>query len=561
MTAGHTEIFRALMDLCKPNPAPAVAGAGNDVFEEVRNRMIDLYGAAVDHPDFHHCYRLCLDVGGRDSIHLQNLYDFTQLFVNPKVRNLRFEAYAMVAPLPWGLPRFKIAVIKWTWKQPPVRGWCPVPPNLGNRVNPSSPTSLREAVDDMEHAMTILTMDVAPVVDKEVGKGSTVRWLAEVDIGLVQKLLCVPRNPEDGQTKGDQLRVLRKECGEFLAVKISNISPTAVTAFNNHYDPSSWNQAGKMNEILRRTHEVVNDRVVLERVKEEQKEKPAKAKSAVADPGLDVLIPHAAQLDDRGRVHYPPTEYVKPAVLAMTVELRTWWHLIDEEHKLDALKAAFRTACWNCQQQHRLLLQKIAIIRKGSEHFVKTTGAIAAKQLIIPLFFRKLSSVCTRDEAKANHYAVDALITRSTTELEQLTGIEQQQETCDLVVMPECKVPHAEQGKEPKPSKGDNMHPFWAINRRQKRDEVCNCKLGVKEITVVHSAPAGPDDAPEHGSTMRAHIPFIYNDVDLPEGAKLVLTWDLKPETQKPKSVRTWHTDFEAKEHKRAKLAGASGGG
>ena len=90
---------------------------------------------------------------------------------------------------------------------------------------------------------------------------------------------------------------------------------------------------------------------------------------------------------------------------------------------------------------------------------------------------------------------------------------------------------------------------------------MCNCRLGVKEITVVHSAPAGPDDAPEHGSTMRAYIPFIYNDVDLPEGATLVLTWDLKPETQKPRKERTWHTDFELKEHKRAKLAGASGGG
>ena len=104
---------------------------------------------------------------------------------------------------------------------------------------------------------------------------------------------------------------------------------------------------------------------------------------------MDVLTPHAASLDDRGRVLYPPTEYAKPAVAAMTVELRTWWHLIDEEHKLDALKAAFRTACWNCQQQHRLLLQKIAIIRKGSEVFVKTTGAIAAKQLILPLFFQE----------------------------------------------------------------------------------------------------------------------------------------------------------------------------
>ena len=59
---------------------------------------------------------------------------------------------------------------------------------------------------------------------------------------------------------------------------------------------------------------------------------------------------------------------------------------------------------------------------------------------------------------------------------------------------------------------------------------------------------------------MRAHIPYIYNDVDLHEGATLVLTWHLKPDNQKPKKTRTWHTEFESKEHKRAKLAGASRG-
>ena len=186
MTAGHTEIFRALVELCKPNPTPMPRGAVATVseFEKIRNRMLDLYGAAVDHPDFHHCYRFCLDVGGCDSPHLQNLYDFTQLFVNPKVRNLRFESYAQVAPLPWELPRFKIAVLKWTWKQRPIKGYCPVAPNLANRVHPTSTTTLREAIDNMEHAMEILTMDVSTVVDQHVGQGETVRWLAEVDIGL-----------------------------------------------------------------------------------------------------------------------------------------------------------------------------------------------------------------------------------------------------------------------------------------------------------------------------------------------------------------------------------------
>ena len=95
----------------------------------------------------------------------------------------------------------------------------------------------------------------------------------------------------------------------------------------------------------------------------------------------------------------------------------------------------------------------------------------------------------------------------------------------------------------------------------QKKGDKCNCQITRKSTTVVVCAPPGPAGAPALTETFHAHIPYIYNDVDLPEGAKLVLTWDLKPETQKPKSVRTWHTDFEAKEHKRAKLAGTSGGG
>ena len=137
------------MDLCKPKPAPTVVGAVDEAFEEVRGRMIDLYGAAVDHPDFHFCYRLVLETGGRDSPHLKNLYDFTQLHVNPKVRNIRFDTYAMVAPLPWALPRFKMAMLKWTWKQPTTRGWCPAPPNVGSRERPDSATTLRDAIEAM----------------------------------------------------------------------------------------------------------------------------------------------------------------------------------------------------------------------------------------------------------------------------------------------------------------------------------------------------------------------------------------------------------------------------
>ena len=281
----------------------------------------------------------------------------------------------------------------------------------------------------------------------------------------------------------------------------------------------------------------------------------------VTDTGLDVLTPKAASLDDRGRVLYAPREYAKPAVAPMTVELRPWWNMIEDELKIDAYKSAFRTACWNFQQQHRLLQQDIVIIRKGTEVLVKTTAAVAANQLVIPMFFRKHSSVCTAGETKGNkhHYAVDAAITFPTTEHERLSGIEQAQNEIDLTVGPELKVPSAEPGKQPKATKGDNMHPFWAITRRQKKDDVCNCLMGSKLISVVVCAPAGPDDAPEYGSTLHAHIPYIYNDAALEKGTTLVLSWHLKPEEQKAKKNRTWRTDFESREQKRARQAVTSG--
>ena len=169
--------------------------------------------------------------------------------------------------------------------------------------------------------------------------------------------------------------------------------------------------------------------------------------------------------------------------------------------------------------------------------------------------------MCTAGETKGNkhHYAVDAAITFPTTEHERLSGIEQVQNEIDLTVGPELKVPSAEPGKQPKATKGDNMHPFWAITRRQKKDDVCNCKLGRKEVKVAHCAPAGPDAAPEYGSTLHAHIPYIYNDAAREKGTTLVLRWHLKPEEQKAKKNRTWHTDFESREQERARQAVTSG--
>eukprot|EP00959_Pyramimonas_sp_CCMP1952_P001558 32003-Pyramimonas_sp.AAC.1 len=58
MTTGHLEILSTLVGLCKPGPDGCVP------FEPVRDRLIDLYGAEIDHPDFLHLFKVACDAGG-----------------------------------------------------------------------------------------------------------------------------------------------------------------------------------------------------------------------------------------------------------------------------------------------------------------------------------------------------------------------------------------------------------------------------------------------------------------------------------------------------------------
>ena len=149
MATAHTEVMKTLMGLCKPDPD----GDRTVLFEPVRDRMIDLYGSVVDHPDFHHAFRLVLDSGGGDSPHMKDLGDFTSVHVNPKMRKLRFGTYAAVAVLPYNFPGMKNGLLKWAWYQKPVHGWCPVPPSLAYRLDGKSKTAMLRAGHQIEEVM------------------------------------------------------------------------------------------------------------------------------------------------------------------------------------------------------------------------------------------------------------------------------------------------------------------------------------------------------------------------------------------------------------------------
>ena len=83
METGHTEIMNTLVSLCKPDPTAKTPVVD---YEHIRDKMVDLYGSLVDHPDLHLAFRFVLDAGGADSRHMKDLHDFTSVHVNPKMR-------------------------------------------------------------------------------------------------------------------------------------------------------------------------------------------------------------------------------------------------------------------------------------------------------------------------------------------------------------------------------------------------------------------------------------------------------------------------------------------
>ena len=126
-------------------------------------------------------------------MHMRDLHEFTTVYVNPKLRIMRMEAYAAVAPSPLDFPIIKNACIKWPWKQTPNTGWCQVPPSISHRLSGESKYGMYVFMLHLEAAMLALSKFASTVVEDLKTK---TRWIAEVEINPMTKVFAAP-NSED----------------------------------------------------------------------------------------------------------------------------------------------------------------------------------------------------------------------------------------------------------------------------------------------------------------------------------------------------------------------------
>ena len=519
MQTGHTEVMKTLVGLCKPDPRNGLTVP----FEPVRDKMVELYGSFVDHPDFHHAFRLVMDAGGSESPHMRDLHDFTSVHVNPKLRKLRFEAYGMVAPLPFQYPRLKNALLKWAWKQTPVRTWCPVPPSIQHRLDEQSKYSMIPACSAIEEAMITMSQCASAVAENDRQR---IKFIGEVDIGLVRKILGTP-NKKDGKKQSEIEDDLMKECSELLALKLQEWLQLTQKSLDELGFPEK-----PQDELHKKVKAIIGDPRELERLKAE-----ISAKSVVTgkkEEAALVLVPQVAELDSQGRpTHGPPSQQAAQKKKIEVFHWPRWFSGVATEIERVSVKGVLRTAIWQLNDKFSETDAPVAIVREGGHTWTKAMKVIPADSLWVPLFYRRESSLILRDydPAQINPQAVNAVVSWPTTPKERETGVENEEHEITISVQPELKLPRPqEDGGEAKWALSDNAHPFWAITRMQTEKDVPNCELRQHQTTVVVATQGAGAPA---ATTYHVKVPVLVNTVRLEVDTKVILEWALPRKKEK----------------------------
>lgn len=542
MKTGHLEIMSTLVSLCKPNPDGVVA------FEPVRDKLIELYGTAVDHPDFVHAFKMVCDAGGDSSVHMKDLHDFTSVYVNPKLRKMRMEAYATVSGYPLEFPRIKNACIKWAWKQTPSKGWCQLPPSISHRLSAESKYGMHDLLVDVEAAMLVLSKLASTVVEEQK---SRTKWIAEVDINLIAKVFAVPKTAE-GKTVQQQEAQLREECATLIANKLFDLVDSKASTAD-----------------LATIHQIPSESNLMQMVQEQLAKSDFKrvtAASAKKEPVVtETLLPKVIQMDADGRpMSQHETMFAKKKQEVETIPWVPWAEKQARRNDNNMAKMVVMLAM-GMLHDHATTPKPIALVRKGGAIQALATQSIEAGELVVPLFFKKQNSMFTADDGVTAHpKAVCATVSWAVTPTveEKDAGIEGEGvKRVAVHVQPELKLP-TKGDKDLDWTSSDAVHPYWFIKRTDKDESEANAHLIHQDVTHVMACSFKPlasevaNLAPAT-DTFSVALPCIVNMKKIEAGSEVILKWKPLPEKRKATEAETNAFEQIAQQDKKQRKAKA----
>ena len=178
------------------------------------------------------------------------------------------------------------------------------------------------------------------------------------------------------------------------------------------------------------------------------------------------------------------------------------------------------------------------MIRKLGKVSTKATKDIGIGELVAPLIFKKVASICTDDDSSVvrHPHAVNASVSWPLSEEEKDFALESESHEVNLVVQPEFKLPKKKrQGDALEWSVQDAASLFWGIKRQEKVDDEWNCEIVHQNVMGVI---ASHDDDSRLGNmgvrfkpsagTYTATVPVIVNVKDIPANKDVILKWQLQ---------------------------------
>ena len=522
MKTGHLEIMSTLAAHCTPDPR-----SGAVPYQPVLDQLITRYGSQVDHPDFHYAFRYVITAGGADSRHISDMTNFTTVFVNEKVRKMRFEVYGIIAPYPVKYVKLKNACLKWAWRQPTRHGWCQMPTCINHRLVEGSKFEWCEVMEDLEHALTVISSFASLVVKQsavaEQGRlKAYVKWSADVEILLVSALFAFPRcTVKEDHTK--QRTKVAEKCAEVIATQVLELLKLGPHTGDRSLLPSL---DASNSEILTLVTAHIADMGF-----------PG-GPAAVPASVITVLTPTVAELDSSGRVvselatvsrvtNMVPTEDVP---WDRWVELETCPDAAQDIMGKNLLEMTIRGM--HCHVMKPFL--PIALARKGKEMKAVTTQAVGIGDLIVPLFFRRHQSMVMEHEPGVRSpkgVTCNVEWAMTPTALEVSKGLETKEIALKVFISPELKLPKAK-CTDLEWTKTEDVHPFWFIKRSCKADVVKNMEVVYESVQHLITAPfkhlnekLQKKVVVPQTDTYWVSYPCLVNTVPILAGQELVLDW------------------------------------
>ena len=265
--------------------------------------------------------------------------------------------------------------------------------------------------------------------------------------------------------------------------------------------------------------------------------KEEKPKSVVTE----VLVPKVIEMDADGRPMSEHETVAKPRIIE--VETIPWTTWAEKETKRNPNESAklFLLQAINSLHENCRTPCPIALVRKEKTVQALATKPLRVGELVIPLFFKKQSSVVTEDEGATIHpKAVDVVVTWSGSATATADG-EHEADSSDvevrLKVQPELKLP-ANGANGLKWTQSDAVHPFWFIQRTGKDESEANADLVQQDFTHVmacsfSAVTSAAAEVPPTTNTFSLSVPFLVNTQAIEVGKEVILKW--KPTDNKKK--------------------------